>query len=456
MKKLTFILSFIFWACFLQAQNHFFEPKSNASNLVKVKDNYFVIGISKNVTPLVDRYFIIEKYDKEYNYINSDSIFLYSDNKYYYLQNINVINDTISITGYFWNIFYFTNVADPRFFSIKYFEGKFEFNSDTLYSKISNTNIPVASLNPNSYSGVIIEDDSIYIAKYYDNCQLKSKKFIKSIGEFELITPYCSFFEENFFYIIYDNSKYNRHSLLIDKYDLNLNLVSSKTLYEGMTNINLSRVNNKNAYILVNLGASSSIEMEGQRLYKINLENEQIDTLSFGLTSFDFYYDIDFFDDRIILTGRKNKLDVSNVYSEFPIVTSIFNFNKIYYNIINENDLKLFWGFNYEIIDSEKAVLFGGTIDDKQTRFFKELGIYSNVAENKTFVKHNIYLNSNFLTLSGNLGNIKIFNILGEEVQITYKFNGKNTIIDFTNTKDGIYFLINNQMIISVNYTNLK
>jgi len=454
MKILTLLISIIIFTKLLYSEGNFFESEYYFDNVVNSKNEYYLFGISNSSEPDLDKYFVFEKYNEFYDFVTKDSIVLYSNNKRYFFQDYIEMNDTIIIRGYFWNGFFVSNVTDPRLFSIKIINDKLYYEYDTLQSSITNTMLPVVIKNTQNM-GISFEENSFFIKIYDNKYQLIENIKLKEIKDTEYIDVYDSYMIEGKYYIIYNIEEFNRNKSFIDIYDENFKLEKKINIFEGRNNFVLSKYNNNNIYILINLITNNSIEMKSKYLFNYDIRIDSINSVNFGLTSFDNYYDLDFINDNIILSGYKNKLNGSSFLPDYPLLTRISNNEEVKHVFYEDEEYKQNYFINFNSKNENTAILFGKSRINQNKYFFKEVSTMVSVEQEESSSPNKYYLENSTFKINSNNSKYYIYNYIGQKIYTNSYFNGRELEIDFSNQDSGIYFIYIDNNIYIINYLSL-
>jgi len=454
MKILTLLISIIIFTKLLYSEGYYFESEYYFDNIVNSKNEYYLFGISNSSEPDLDKYFVFEKYNEFYDFVTKDSIVLYSNNKRYFFQDYIEMNDTIIIRGYFWNGFFVSNVTDPRLFSIKIINDKLYYEYDTLQSSITNTMLPVVIKNTQNM-GISFEENSLFIKIYDNKYQLIENIKLKEIKDTEYIDVYDSYMIEGKYYIIYNIEEFNRNKSFIDIYDENFKLEKKINIFEGRNNFVLSKYNNNNIYILINLITNNSIEMKSKYLFNYDIRIDSINSVNFGLTSFDNYYDLDFINDNIILSGYKNKLNGSSFLPDYPLLTRISNNEEVKHVFYEDEEYKQNYFINFNSKNENTAILFGKSRINQNKYFFKEVSTMVSVEQEESSSPNKYYLENSTFKINSNNSKYYIYNYIGQKIYTNSYFNGRELEIDFSNQDSGIYFIYIDNNIYIINYLSL-
>lgn len=453
MKCSILILTIIFTKL-LYSEGNYFESENYFDNIVNNKNEYYLFGISNDSEPDLDKYFVFEKYNEFYEFVSKDSIVLYSNNKRYFFQDYIEMNDTIFIRGYFWNGFFVSNVTDPRLFSIKIINDELYYAYDTLQSSITNTMLPVVIKNTLNM-GISFEENSLFIKKYNNKSQLLENIKLKEIKDTEFIDVFDSYMIEGKYYIIYNIEEFNRNKTFLDIYDENFKLEKKINIFEGRNNFVLSKYHNNSIYILINLITNSSIVMKSKYLFNYDIRIDSINSVNFGLTSFDNYYDLDFINDNIILSGYKNKLNGSSFLPDYPLLTKISNNEEVKHVFYEDEEYKQNYFINFNSKNENTAILFGKSRINQNKYFFKEVSTMVSVEQEESSSPNKYYLENSTFKINSNNSKYYIYNYIGQKIYTNSYFNGRELEIDFSNQDSGIYFIYIDNNIYIINYLSL-
>lgn len=452
--KIKILILTIIFTKLSYSEGNYFESENYFDNVINSKNEYYLFGISNGSEPDLDKYFVFEKYNEFYEFVSKDSIVLYSNNKRYFFLDYIEMNDTITIRGYFWNGFFVSNVTDPRLFSIKIINDELYYSYDTLQSSITNTMLPVVIKNTQNM-GISFEENSLFIKIYDNKSQLIENIKLKEIKDTEYIDVYDCYMVEGKYYIIYNIEEFNRNKTFLDIYDENFKFEKKINIFEGRNNFVLSKYNNNSIYILINIITNSSIEMKSKYLCKYNIRTESINSVNFGLTSFDNYYDLDFINDNIILTGYKNKLNGSSFLPDYPLLTKISNNEEVNHVLYEDEEYKQNYFINFNSKNENTAILFGKSRINQNKYFFKEVSTMVSVEKEERINPNKYYIENSTFKINANNNKYYIYNYIGQKIYTNSYFNGRELEIDFRNQDSGIYFIYNDNKVYIINYLSL-
>lgn len=452
--KIKILILTIIFTKLSYSEGNYFETDNYFDNVVNSKNEYYLFGISNSSEPDLDKYFVFEKYNEFYEFVSKDSIVLYSNNKRYFFQDYIEMNDTIFIRGYFWNGFFVSNVTDPRLFSIKIINDELYYAYDTLQSSITNTMLPVVIKNTQNM-GISFEENSLFIKKYDNKSQFLENIKLKEIKDTEYIDVYDSYMIEGKYYIIYNIEEFNRNKTFLDIYDENFKLEKKINIFEGRNSFVLSKYHNNNIYILINIITNSSIEMKSKYLFNYDIRIDSIKSVNFGLTSFDNYYDLDFINDNIILSGYKNKLNGSSFLPDYPLLTRISNNEEVKHVFYEDEEYKQNYFINFHSKNENTAILFGKSRIKQNKYFFKEVSTMVSVEKEESSNPNKYYLENSTFKINSNNNKYYIYNYIGQKIYTNSYFNGRELEIDFSNQDSGIYFIYIDNNIYIINYLSL-
>lgn len=439
------IVLIIFWVCNLQAQNIYKSSNAYYSNAKLINNSFYFTGLTTNENPLKENFYILEKYNLNYKSTFKDSIYIETKNKYYDKQKFYNIKDTTYIISYYWNLFSSGFSENPRLILIKEFNDKIEKIIDSTNLNVGiNKYIPVCNMFGNNiYSLAYNNNNELAICVYNLDGKLEQIEIINKFDKNINIIPLNIFKIEEKYIILYQEIENNRYKTIIDVLNFDYQFLNTKEINDSKVAYEISELNNNKIYITYKYNINQFLEMENHELVEYDLEMNNFRKIKFGLTTFDKYNDIDIIDNRIVLSGYKNQNSNNYNFPEYPLVTNIYNMDKVYYNLITENELYFNYIMSYNVVDNDKAVIIGHSRINNNEYFFKELSQYATVLNKNSDFKYNIYLETNILEIMFNDSEYKLYDINGSELKIYNYVDNNTNFFDFTKIIRGVYILKN-------------
>lgn len=350
---------------------------------------------------------IIEKWDSPLR--NGFHLFV---RKYY---NDELIYDNIAITNL--SISTYHNTSTPRIY----------YNSENIYSIFRTPYIGVIKYDIN---GNVLKIDTLI------NDPVSNGEDVGAIGAYGIIE------HNNNLYAFLFKKNTDKTTLFYNVYNTNFDFIKSDTIFNNryilftefdFFNFNDSKYIAYGEYLSQDRIANTPI----RQLIEVNDDGVNLTNIKLGVNYPDRINSVVKFNDNFIAGGSYHSTERNGgSFALLQILDNELNpINYLTFDFTEENVLQ-------EIIDikvlNEKEIIVVGKITVKGI-FLKKINLSELSVESENNIKS--YLINDKFILKEYIFEPKVYNSLGNKVDIEITINGSNTELDFTNFPKGIYFV---------------